>query len=159
RLKHVGPAKHKDKLQAGIFLLELFNLRVKGATIVVGRWNQEIELYKVNYLSNENISQLKRLKRTTVLEKITIHKIQTNGYGLTTNTMKRSMRPKQTGAKKTAIPTRDDQGKFMVMVVLFQLQLRSALLFQDRRMQSDQVKLLENRKELYSILLLLLIIQ
>ncbi|KAA6377060.1 MAG: hypothetical protein EZS28_027413, partial [Streblomastix strix] len=38
-LKHFGPVKDKDKLQAGISQLELFNLGDKGAAIVAGRWN------------------------------------------------------------------------------------------------------------------------
>ncbi|KAA6390231.1 MAG: hypothetical protein EZS28_014240 [Streblomastix strix] len=38
-LKHFGPVKDKDKLQAGISQLELFILGDKGAAIVAGRWN------------------------------------------------------------------------------------------------------------------------
>ncbi|KAA6388156.1 MAG: hypothetical protein EZS28_016314 [Streblomastix strix] len=77
-IKYFRPVKDKDKLQTGISQLELFNLGDKGAAIVAG----------------------------TVLEKIAILKIQPNGYGLATKTMKRSMSPKQTEAKKTAVPTR-----------------------------------------------------
>ncbi|KAA6365487.1 MAG: hypothetical protein EZS28_038986, partial [Streblomastix strix] len=59
----------------------------------------------------KQISQLKKLKRTIVLGKITILKIQPLGYGLATKTMKRSMSPKQIGSKKTAVPTRGPSRK------------------------------------------------
>ncbi|KAA6365888.1 MAG: putative flagellar associated protein [Streblomastix strix] len=59
----------------------------------------------------EGISQLELLKRTAVLGKITILKIQLLGYGLATKTTKRSMSPKQTRSKKTAVPTRGQSRK------------------------------------------------
>ncbi|KAA6403444.1 MAG: hypothetical protein EZS28_001036 [Streblomastix strix] len=83
-IKHFGPVKEKDKLQAGISQLELFISGDKGVAIVAGN----------------------TLGRTAVLGKITPLKIQPLGYGLATKTMKRSMSPKQTGSKKTAVPTR-----------------------------------------------------
>ncbi|KAA6363057.1 MAG: hypothetical protein EZS28_041416 [Streblomastix strix] len=110
-LKHFGPVKDKDKLQARISQLELFNLGDKLAAIVAGIVNGEIILYKVNYPLKEKISQLKRLKMTAVLGKITILKIQPLGYGFATKTMKRSMSPKQTRSKKTAVPTRGSPRK------------------------------------------------
>ncbi|KAA6370295.1 MAG: putative Cilia- and flagella-associated protein 52, partial [Streblomastix strix] len=110
-IKHFVPVKDKDKLQAGISQLELFNLGDKGAAIVAGSGNGEVVLYKVNYPLKEKISLLDTLGRTAVLGKITILKIQPNGYGLATKTMKRSMSPKQTGAKKTAVPTRGPSRK------------------------------------------------
>ncbi|KAA6377061.1 MAG: putative flagellar associated protein [Streblomastix strix] len=57
------------------------------------------------------IPQLDTLGRTAVLGKITTLKIQLHGYGLATKTMKRSMSPKQTGSKKTAVPTREPPRK------------------------------------------------
>ncbi|KAA6389149.1 MAG: hypothetical protein EZS28_015324 [Streblomastix strix] len=105
-LKHFGPVKDKDKLQASISQLELFILGDKGAAIVAQSGNGEIVQRKENYPLKDNISQFKRLKRTVVLGKITILKIQPLGYGLATKTMKRSMSPKQTRSKKTAVPTR-----------------------------------------------------
>ncbi|KAA6367624.1 MAG: hypothetical protein EZS28_036848 [Streblomastix strix] len=95
-IKHFGPVKDKDKLQAGISQLELFNLGDKGAAIVAGSGNGEVVLYKVNYPLKEKIPLLDTLGRTAVLRKITILKIQPNGYGLATKTMNRSMSPKQT---------------------------------------------------------------
>jgi hypothetical protein len=84
----------------------LFNLGDKGAAIVAGSGNGEIVLYKVNDPLNEKIPLLETLGRTAVLGKITILKIQHLGYGFATKTMKRSMSPKLTGSKKTAVPTR-----------------------------------------------------
>ncbi|KAA6374149.1 MAG: hypothetical protein EZS28_030323 [Streblomastix strix] len=87
-LKHFGPVKDKDKLQAGISQLELFISGDKEITIFVGIVNGEIA------------------QKDFVLGKITIFKIQPLGYGLATKTKKRQMSTKQTGSKKTAVPTR-----------------------------------------------------
>ncbi|KAA6381330.1 MAG: hypothetical protein EZS28_023142 [Streblomastix strix] len=86
-IKHIGLVKDKDKLQAGISQIELFNLGDKLAAVVAEIVNGEIVLYKVNYPSNEKIPQLGTLGRTAVLGKITILKIQPLGYGLATKCM------------------------------------------------------------------------